>query len=168
MKEKKKENTISSNITFQHACKESLLSKESFPTVGCKHYVLIRKIAIVTTTVTLEEQQQQSRQLTTSSTDTTTVAGGCLNVTATSTTTSSSMTSIDSQPYFPLSLPPKDKFKLAINNTNTGFSKRQSRRMVTLLDGNCRVSPAENDRYHLSRQDASVSQTRRSPLGSYI
>uniref|UniRef100_A0A8R1U099 Uncharacterized protein n=1 Tax=Onchocerca volvulus TaxID=6282 RepID=A0A8R1U099_ONCVO len=112
----------------------------------------------------MEEQQQQSRQLTTSSTGAT-VAGECLNVTATSTITSSSMTSIDPQPYFPLSLPPKDKFKLASHNTNTGFSKRQSRRMVTLLDGNCRVSPAENDRYQLSRQDASVSQTRQSPLG---
>lgn len=50
-------------------------------------------------------------------------------------------------------------------NAGNSFSKRQFRRTVTVLDGNCPVSSAENDRYQLSRQDASVSHTRRSPLG---
>ncbi|KAM3723295.1 Coiled-coil domain-containing protein [Dirofilaria immitis] len=112
------------------------------------------------------KQQQQPRQLIPSSNDTA-VAGGCLNDTSaiTRTVTSSSMTFTDPQPFFHLSLPPKDKFKLAINNGDTGFSKRQSRRTVTVSNGNCRVSPVENDRYQLSRQDASVSHVRRSPLG---
>uniref|UniRef100_A0A0R3RK90 Uncharacterized protein n=1 Tax=Elaeophora elaphi TaxID=1147741 RepID=A0A0R3RK90_9BILA len=146
----------------------------------------IRKRAIKTTTVSLEEEKRQPRQLTSASTA---VAGGCLNATATrsnSTVTLSPMTPIDPQPIFPLSLPPKDKFKLAVrfyegetlnsrsaiisvqgNAAANGLSKRQARRMVTVMDGNYRVSSAENDRYQLSRQDASVSHARRSPLGSY-
>ncbi|MCP9259651.1 BMA-TIR-1, isoform d [Dirofilaria immitis] len=133
---------------------------------------------IITTTVTLEKQQQQPRQLIPSSNDTA-VAGGCLNDTSaiTRTVTSSSMTFTDPQPansipclillklqkFGPLSL----TFAGRKNNGDTGFSKRQSRRTVTVSNGNCRVSPVENDRYQLSRQDASVSHVRRSPLGSY-
>ncbi|CAG9537978.1 unnamed protein product [Cercopithifilaria johnstoni] len=75
------------------------------------------------------------------------------------------MTPIDPQPLFSLSLPAKDKFKLAIGNAANGFSKRQSDHAVMVLEGNCRVSTAENDRYQLSRQDASVSRVRRNPLG---
>ncbi|VIO91308.1 Uncharacterized protein BM_BM3330 [Brugia malayi] len=75
------------------------------------------------------------------------------------------MTPVDPQPFFSLSLPPKEKFKLAIDNAGDSLSKRQSRRTVTVLDGNYRVNSAENERYQLSRQDASVSHARRSPLG---
>ncbi|EFO21151.2 hypothetical protein LOAG_07340 [Loa loa] len=130
-------------------------------------YVRFTKIATKTTTVTLEEQQQQPRQLISSSNDTA-VAGGCLDATTTSIVTSSSITPIDPQPFFHLSLSPKDKFKLAVGNSGDGFSKRQSRRTVTVLDGSCRVNSAENDRYQLSRQDASVSHARRSPLGRLL
>ncbi|VDK76826.1 unnamed protein product [Litomosoides sigmodontis] len=75
------------------------------------------------------------------------------------------MTPVDQQPFFPLSLPPKDKLKLPVSNATNVLPKRQSRRTVTVLDGKCRVSSAENDRYQLSRQNASVSSARRNPLG---
>ncbi|KAK6101434.1 hypothetical protein QQG55_4590 [Brugia pahangi] len=107
-------------------------------------------------------KQQQPQQLIPSN-NCTTVAGGSLDVTTA--TVTSSMTPVDPQPFFSLSLPPKEKFKLAIDNAGDSLSKRQSRRTVTVLDGNYRVNSAENERYQLSRQDASVSHARRSPLG---
>uniref|UniRef100_A0A915Q4N6 DUF4005 domain-containing protein n=1 Tax=Setaria digitata TaxID=48799 RepID=A0A915Q4N6_9BILA len=126
------------------------------------------KVAVTTTTVTLEEQQLQHRQLTTTGNNGTAVAGDCLDGTAKGTIISSTVAPFDSQPFFPLSSPPKEKFKLTGGTGATAFPKRQSRRTVTVLDSSCRTNSAENDRYQLSRQDASVSHARRSPLGRFL
>ncbi|VDN21020.1 unnamed protein product [Gongylonema pulchrum] len=57
-------------------------------------------------------------------------------------------------------------YELQLIKSPGASSKRHSRRMVTMQDGNCRTS-FETERYQLSRQDASVSHARRSPLGSF-